>query len=493
MATVTQRLERALEREAPSWGIRPVPPEHRRLSGLDFAVLWGDLAVGLLVLLTGALLVPALGFPRALLAIAVGSVIGCIPLALVGLAGAREGVPGMVLFRPVLGVHGSYLPSVLNIAQLIGWTGFEFWTMAQVADRMSVRLFHFSSYWLWLAVVSVVCTALALGGPILVVRRWLERFGAWVVAGVAAWITIRLLTTAPLGAIWHRPGQGGYPGSFWLAVDLVIAMPVSWLPLVADYNRFARRGASSAAGTFWGYAVGNMWFYALGALLVASARLSAFPGPSDLGLAIAALAGGWIVLLALLVGETDEAFADVYSAAVSSQNLAERIPQRGAILGIAGAGVALAAWLGHRPSLAVSTYESFLFLLGSVFVPLFGVFVAHYFLLRRRAGTTNQMFPDGEGAGPGRGVLRFRPAALSAWVVGFLIYQWSWSVPPGLSTWTRAMRTLFHTWLRLPYPLAGSKWGASLPAFLAALVVYLILALLPGGRVREGSRAKLPG
>jgi len=261
---------------------------------------------------------------------------------------------------------------------------------------------------------------------------------------------------------------------------------------VADYNRFARRGTSSAAGTFWGYAVGNMWFYALGALLVASARLSAFPGPSDLGLAIASLAGGWIVLLALLVGETDEAFADVYSAAVSSQNLAERIPQRGAILGIAGSGVALAAWLGHRPSLAVSTFESFLFLLGSVFVPLFGVFVAHYFLLGRRGGRANQMFPH-EGAGPGGSGFRFRPAALAAWVVGFLIYQWNWSVPPGLSAWTRAMRTLFHTWLHLPYPLAGSKWGASVPAFLAALSLYVILSLLTRSRTREGGRARLSG
>ena len=272
MATVTERLERALQREAPSWGVRPVPPEHRLLSGLDFGVLWGDLAIGLLVLLTGALLVPALGLPKALLAIAVGSVIGCVPLALVGLAGAREGVPGMVLFRPVLGVKGSYLPSALNILQLIGWTGFEFWAMALVANEMSVRLWGFSSYWLWLVVVAVVCTTLALGGPILVVRRWLERFGAWVVAAVAVWITVRLLTTAQLGTIWHRPGTGGL--GFWLGVDLVVAQPVSWLPLVADYNRFARKGRSSAAGTYLGYAVGNAWFYALGALLVLSARLS---------------------------------------------------------------------------------------------------------------------------------------------------------------------------------------------------------------------------
>src|SRR5436305_1290809 len=120
MATVTERLARVLERDAPSWGIHPVPRDRRRFSSLDVAVLWGDLAIGLLVLLTGALLVPALGFPRALLAIAVGTVIGCVPLALVGLAGSREGVPGMVLFRPLLGRRGSFAPTGLNIVQLVG-------------------------------------------------------------------------------------------------------------------------------------------------------------------------------------------------------------------------------------------------------------------------------------------------------------------------------------------------------------------------------------
>ena len=448
VATVTERLEQVLEREAPSWGIRPVPPEHRRLSGFDFGVLWADLAIGLLVLLTGALLVPSLGLPRALLAIAVGSVIGCIPLALVGLAGAREGVPGMVLFRPVLGVRGSYLPSVLNIAQLVGWTGFELWAMALVADQMSRRLFHHSSYWLWLAVAAMVCTALALGGPILVIRRWLEKFGAWVVAAVGAWITIRVLTTAHLGTIWHRAGTGGYPGGFWLAVDLVIAMPVSWLPLAADYNRFARRGVSSAAGTFWGYAVGNFWFYALGALLVLGAGLSD-ASPAGLGQAIASLAGGWIVLLALLVGETDEAFADVYSAAVSSQNLEERIPQRGAVLAVGAAGVGLASWLGLRPAVALGNYEYFLFLLGSVFVPLFGVLLGHW-----AAG----------GAHPDQREVRFRPASALVWVAGFLAYQWS--LPPDVflpGWWVRLVE-------RIPGALEHFSLGASLPSFVVAFV-----------------------
>jgi putative hydroxymethylpyrimidine transporter CytX len=465
MASVTERLERTLEREAPVWGVDPVPPAHRSLSGFDIAVLWGDLSVGLLVLLTGALLVPALSLPRALLAITIGTALGCVPLALVGLAGAREGVPGMVLFRPVLGRRGSYVPSVLNILQLAGWTGFELWAMSQVADRASVRLFGFSAPGLWLALMAVVCTLLALGGPILVVRRWLERFGAWVVAAVALWITYRVLTGADLGALWHRPGTGGL--SFWLAVDLVIAQPVSWLPLVADYTRFARTPSGAAIGTYAGYAVGNLWFYALGALLVLGAGLSD-ASPAGLAQAMAALTGGWIVLLTLLVGETDEAFADIYSAAVSAQNLRERLSQRRAILIVAAAGTVLAVWLNGRAADATATFELFLFLLGSVFVPLFGVFVADYFLMPRSSVSQS-----------------VRPTAMTAWLAGFLVYQWS--VPTGPAGWQSAMHTLFHGWLGLPFPLAGSAAGASLPSFVTALAVYWVLRTA-GGRLRTARR-----
>jgi NCS1 family nucleobase:cation symporter-1 len=235
-------------------------------------------------------------------------------------------------------------------------------------------------------------------------------------------------------------------------------MPVSWLPLVADYNRFARRDRTSAGGTFVGYALGNIWFYALGALLVLASRLTDTT-PAGIGTAIASLAGGWIVLLALLVGETDEAFADIYSAAVSSQNLLERIPQRAAIVAVAAAGGGLAVWLGLRPAVALGNYESFLFLLGSVFVPLFGVFVADYFVAREHRPPTES--------------LNLR--ALTAWVAGFLVYQWS--VPTGPSAWQDAMRTFFHGWLHLPFPLAGSEAGASIPAFFAALALYLVMTI----------------
>ncbi len=80
--------QQALDEGAATWGIEPVPPDRRRLSGFDVAVLWGDLSIGLLVLLTGTFLVPALGLPAASAAILVGTVLGCAALALVGHAGA---------------------------------------------------------------------------------------------------------------------------------------------------------------------------------------------------------------------------------------------------------------------------------------------------------------------------------------------------------------------------------------------------------------------
>src|SRR5688500_9106909 len=131
-------LERVETRDP---GIMPVPREQRTLSAFDMGILWGDLGIGLLVLVTGALLVPGLGFGAAVATIVLGSVIGVALLALAASAGAEHGVPTMVLFRPVLGVRGSWLPSALNALQLIGWCAVEFWAISYVADLVSSEVF----------------------------------------------------------------------------------------------------------------------------------------------------------------------------------------------------------------------------------------------------------------------------------------------------------------------------------------------------------------
>ena len=439
------------ERVAPTqlpWGIDPVPPNDRRLGALDLAVLWGDLGIGLLVLVTGALLVPGLGFFPALAVVVVGSLIGGALLAAVGAVGAREGVPTMALFRPILGIEGSWVPSALNLAQLLGWTAVELWAMSFVADLVVDEVFGFSARWLWLGLAAVGCTALALWGPVGVTRVWMERFGAWVIVAISAIVTVLVLTQDGLMDAITAPGLGVFP-TLGPALDLVIAMPISWLPLVADYNRFATGTRSAARGTFVGYLIANVWLYSLGALLVLGA--GAEPSPAGIAAGILAVAGGSIAgilfLVGLLAGEADEAFADIYSGAMSLKNIWPKTSEKVLMIGIALVATALAGWL------TMERYESFLFLIGSVFVPLFGVFIAHHYF----------------------GPIGRRSVAFGAWVLGFLLYHWI--APTGPTGWLELVDSV----LGIPLSVRWGWLNASIPSFALALGLSLGGARLSSG------------
>ncbi|MDQ3941060.1 MAG: cytosine permease [Actinomycetota bacterium] len=457
-------------------GISPVPAQHRTLSGLDLAVLWGDLGIGLLVLVTGALLVPGLGFGLALVTIVIGSIVGVALLALAGAAGAAHGVPTMVLFRPVLGLRGSWLPSVLNAVQLVGWAAVEFWAMSFVADLVSSRIFGVSARGVWLAVIAVVCAGLALWGPVGVTRIWMERFGAWVITAICLVVTVLVVTRGNIGGALAAPGRGGFP-SFGQALDLVIAMPISWLPLVADYNRFARRPRGAFVGTFWGYLIANVWLYSLGALLVLGAGSA--PDPAGIAAGILAVAGGSIAgllfLLGLLAGETDEAFANIYSGAVSIRNIFPRVPQRYLVIAITAIGAALAAVL------TMTAYESFLFFLGSVFVPLFGILAADHFINRRGHVDIAALYRRRGAYWYSGGV---RVWAFVPWVAGFAIFHWI--NPSPLEWWVKLVTSIAGTPLseRLPW------LGGSLPAFLVAFSLALVLPRLSSAPLARGDQRR---
>jgi NCS1 family nucleobase:cation symporter-1 len=421
-----------MEGKERTWGVTPVPERLRTLSTADVGLLWGSLGISLLVLVAGTLLAP-LGLARALAAIAVGSVVGCALLGLAGLIGAERRLPGMVLMREPLGRRGSYLPTVLNVLQNVGWATFELIVIATAANALADRLFGFRERWVWVLVFAAVTLALALAGPISFVRRFVRRFAVWVVVASTGYLTWWALDGAHLGKLWSASGEGGL--TFWQGVDLTVAMAASWLPLAADYTRFAR----AARGAFWGTAIGYLvplaWLYALGALLFLSRGLD-----DTTALLTAVAAGGVgsaLALLALTVDETDEPFANVYSAAVSLQNLFPEAPQRALILAVGGLATAgaLAVDLGR--------YQSFLFLLGSFFVPLFGVLAADFLVPADRA-------------------VAVRWSGLAAWLAGFAAYQW---IQPTGPAW----------WIDLISGAPGSgafTGGASLPSFTLAFALY---------------------
>jgi NCS1 family nucleobase:cation symporter-1 len=443
-----------MEDRTPAWGIDPVPERHRTLGLTDQTVLWGNLGVSLLVLVIGALLVPALSLRDALLAILVGGLIGNAMVGAAGLIGADARVPSMVLLRAPLGRRGSYVPTALNALQCLGWATFELIIIAAAASALSDELFGFEAKAAWTIFFGILAAAFALLGPVGFVRRVLRRFGVWIVIASLVYLSWWALTEADLGALWDAPAQGG--SSFWLGVDLVIAITVSWVPLVSDYTRFSRDRRSAFWGSGGGYFIGGTWMLMLGVFIVLSRGIS---DPVEIPPAVAAAGlAAALALLAVTLDETDEAFANVYSAAVSLQNVFSHAPQR--VL------IALVAALATAGALLVElrNYESFLLLLGSFFVPLFGVLLADW--LRSGARYTRSQIFDAPA---------WRPELLLAWLVGFALYHWLHEPPLGPSWWVDIVEETRQQNL-------GT--GASLPSFAASFALALGLGSL-GSRLPQ--------
>ena len=440
-----------MEERTPNWGITPVPERLRVLGLFDTTLLWTNLGISLLVLVLPAYF--DLSLKDALAATVVGGLIGNAMLAVAALVGADGRVPTMVLQRAPLGQRGSYLATVLNVLQCLGWAIFELIVIATAAGLLSDKLFGFEAVWAWKLVFGGLATVLALLGPIGFVRRFVRKFAIWAVAASIVYLAWWIVDNANLGHLWSQPGA--HRGSFWLGVDTVVAVTVSWAPLVADYTRFSRDRRSAFFGVGIGYLLPTLFQFGFGSILVLSRGVD----PNHPELILTAIAGGGaaaaFALLALTVDETDEAFANVYSTAVSIQNLVPRASQRALIVGVSVLATAGALAIDMR------SYQRFLLLLGAVFVPLLGVLLADWIL----AGThyTERKIFEGP---------LFRPGSILAWVAGFVLYEWLYQ-PADLGFWSRWVSHL---------PTPSYQIGASLPSFAVAFVLATIAGWLGSER-----------
>lgn len=427
----------------PEWGTEPVPARLRRLRGIDLGVLWFSLGIGLLVLAAGALLTRTdfglgMSLAESLLVIVLGSVIGSLMLASAGMIGSRYGVPSMVSLRAILGRSGSYLPTSLNVLQLVGWASFEVMVMGEAAASLVGQPHGSLSNYVLVAGFAGFCALLALGGPIVVVRQWLEKFAVWLVIGSTAWVTLQVFTQEA-SIPWGGFGSGA--ATIMIGLDLVIVMPISWWPLVSDYNRFAKGERGAFAGTTVGYTLSNTWFYLLGAAMIV------IIGQGNVIGSLLTLALGGLALLFLLVDETDNAFANIYSTAVSLQNLFPKAKQRVFIALVTTAAILVGWWLtflGGLEGAAALAYENFLLLIGSAFIPLLGVLFSDYFLVRKARYRMEEFYEAS-----------WRPKfpAILAWGAGFALYA------------AIAFGSLLPT-------------GASLPAFGLSMLVHLVVSKL---------------
>lgn len=350
---------------SPNQALSPTSPSERVFALRDHAALWFSLGVGLLVMQVGAYLLPALSTQQAVLAIVFGSLLGAGLLGWMAKIACDTGLSSAALMTHVYGRQFAKLPIVLNLVQLVGWGTFELVVMrdasvaiARQAGAMTATFWPILMTLAWGAVIGLLIS----GSMLQLVRRLIARVALPLVVLSLLWLTWNFVEMALAQGwrnLWQRPGEGGMD---WLpAMDLVIAMPISWLPLVADYARHGKDGRSAQRGTWLGYAIANMWCYGLGVLVTLTL-------PSkDLVTALLLAQGGLIALTLILIDEVDNAYGDTYSGAMAVHSIAPQWSLRrwGLLLTVVCVLLALV--------LPMHSIEPFLLLLSSVFVPLFGV------------------------------------------------------------------------------------------------------------------------
>jgi nucleobase:cation symporter-1, NCS1 family len=419
--------------------IKPIGPDERNLGGMDFLLLWAGAAVSLAEIWAGGLLVP-LGITAGILAVLLGHIIGNTPLALGGIIGARTGLPSMVCVRPSFGVRGSYFATVLNLVQLVGWTGVMLWIGGQAAQ--AVKPFPGVGFRGWVIVAGIVTTLWAVLGHRF--WKWIQRIAVTALLLLCCVMTYVLFSRYGWDQLTSIPSKGSMP--FMVGLDLVIAMPISWLPLVCDYTRFGKSTPAAFWGTWVGYFLVSSWMYLIG-LSAALATGSATPESMVMDLMV----GMGLALPAIIIvlfSTFTTTFLDIYSTAVSSLNMWPGLGERrGSILcGILGTALALV--------FPATAYEAFLLFIGSVFCPLFGVVLADYFVLRR-----GRYF---EGQIHGRDLYwysgGFNPWAFVSWAAGFGLYH------------------LFQ---------GATSLGSSIPSLVIAGVIYLALMALRQPKARR--------
>jgi len=326
-----------------------------------FAFLWFGAAVSVAEIITGGLIAP-LGFAKGVMAILLGHLIGTTLLALTGIIGTSGRMPAIMSTRISFGLYGSYLFSLLNVLQLVGWTAVMIISGSRSVNQITSILYQFDHLTLCMVV---------MGAIILI---WIA-FGkeGWKKLNMVAVFLLLLLTIVLSFVVFQQSNLFSAVGSgtmsFGGALELSVIMPLSWLPLISDYTRYAKSTSDGAIGSWVGYFIGSSWMYiaGLGAAIVAGdADPAAMMLAANLGLA----ALGIIVLATVTT-----TFMDAYSAGVTFLNILPDCNEKiiAALLTVVGTIVAIL--------IDMEQYETFLYAIGSVFSPLFAILLADYFIL----------------------------------------------------------------------------------------------------------------
>ncbi|MEG1778937.1 MAG: putative hydroxymethylpyrimidine transporter CytX, partial [Oscillospiraceae bacterium] len=350
--------------------------QETKTSVLSNGLIWFGAAVSIAEILTGTLIAP-LGFTKGFLAILLGHLIGCTLFYFAGMIGAKTEKSAMETVKISFGRKGSLLFSSLNVLQLVGWTAVMIVSGAAAAGSV-VTL---GGDWAWSLIIGVLIIVWILVGI-----KNLGKLNLVAVGGL-------FVLTIVMSAVVFRGDMGTVAESglsFGAAVELSVAMPLSWLPLISDYTRTAKKKQAATFASTAVYFFVSCWMYLIGM------GAALFTGESDIAKIMVTAGLGMAGLAVIIFSTVTTTFLDVYSAGVSCVSISSKINEKWAAIIICVLGTILAIFA------PTAQFESFLYLIGSVFAPMVAILLTDFFILKKDSSA-----------------LDFNRINLAIWLLGF--------------------------------------------------------------------------
>lgn len=400
-----------------------VPESERTQPALDLFLIFAAANVVATTLQTGAALGSRYGGHAPVGIAMAGAVFGAGLVAMLAPVGSRTGVPSMIAARAPLGYHGAQIVSGLLYLTNFAWIAINNQIAASAVAQVAGGP---DSARLWAAALGVAATAIVARGPRAVGHA--DRIAVPLMAIAGTVLTYAAFSRGPAAtadAVTLQPSES--PGLLW-GLDVVIGYQVSWLLMFADYSRYTRSGRAAGTAVLAGLALPALW------LLPVGWTLSRLAGSDDPGAMLAAAGVGWWTAVLITLASVTTNFVNIYLSSLAWRTLNQSSTGKGSVwvIGLLGTtlGLLSSGWL--------TQFAELMMLLGSVLVPVGGVFIAHFVVLKTTIDIT-RIYDVTR-------VAAFNVAGMLAWLAGFLVYK------------------------------VAAPIGATLPALAASMLIYIVLS-----------------
>lgn len=348
-------------------------------------MIWFGAGVSIAEILTGTYFA-SLGLRNALLTILIGHLIGCTLLFFAGYIGGKARKSAMETTKMSFGQKGGLFFALMNVIQLIGWTAIMIYDGA-----LSANAIWNTGIWLWALVIGLLI--------ILWIKIGITNLGKINTVTMTA---LFILTLVLCKVIFFGNGsaapisEGGL--TFGGAVEMAVAMPLSWMPLISDYTKEAEKPFAATLTSSVTYGIISCWMYIIGM------GAALFAGTTDISLIMVRAGLGLAGLLIVVFSTVTTTFLDAYSAGISAESLTSRIS--GKTMGIV---VAVIGTVGAM-LFPMDDITNFLYFIGSVFAPMIAIMIADFLI---KADDSDR---------------DFQWVNLLVWLLGFCLYRYLMTV-----------------------------------------------------------------